>query len=820
MNAWFGLLVGAGLLVGIARTTWPAWVWFVLAGFGLAAGALLGIFGIVSALVVGAMLVALAAVALVAPLRRRALSQPVLAWVKHNLPPLSATERTAIEAGTVGWDAELFRGQPDFEKLLALPRPRLSPEERAFLDGPVEELCRRIDDWHITHDLNRLPDELWTLIKREGFLGMIIPKAHGGLGFSALGHSQVVMKLASRSVSVAVSVMVPNSLGPAELLLHYGTPAQKSYYLPRLARGEEIPCFALTGPEAGSDASAIPDFGIVCRGLHEGREVLGLRLTWDKRYITLGPIATLLGLAFRAHDPEHLLGDDEDLGITCALIPTSTPGIEIGERHYPLNAAFMNGPNRGRDVFIPLDWVIGGAAGVGDGWRMLMESLAAGRGISLPALSVAGAKHCSLSTGAYARVRKQFRLPIGKFEGVEEVLARIGGLTYMMDAARTLTTTALDQGEKPAVVSAILKYQLTEMMRQVVNDAMDVHGGRGICMGPSNYLARTYQSLPISITVEGANILARSMIIFGQGAIRCHPYLIHEIEAAHEADPARAVTNFDATLIRHVGYAVRNAARALVYGLSGARLAPAPAAVALPQYYRQLGRYASAFALTADAALLTFGGNLKRREKISGRFADALGFLYLTSAVLKRHEDQGRPVADRAFVDWAMEYGNYRIQEALDGVIRHFPIAPARWLLRALVFPLGRWQHPPRDELGRAIAAVLMEPGEDRDRLCDGIFRTDDPGDITGRIEAALSATLAAEPIERRLAERGIKPQLGESRRRWLEGLAARGLVSEAEAEVLLQAQQQIHDAIAVDAFPATLGNANPIEVDSHEQAA
>ncbi len=822
MALWIGLLLAiAAVLIGIARTSWRARTWLLILGLALIGGASIGALSGAGVLIGGAMLAGVAAFVLLEPVRQRGLSQPVLAWVKRNLPPLSETERTAIEAGTVGWDAELFRGQPDFEQLLALPRPRLSTEERAFLDGPVEELCRRIDDWHITHELNRVPDELWTFIKREGFLGMIIPKAHGGLGFSALGHSQVVMKLASRSVSVAVSVMVPNSLGPAELLLRYGTPAQQNFYLPRLARGEEIPCFALTGPEAGSDASSIPDFGIICRGMHEGREVLGLRVTWEKRYITLGPIATLLGLAFRAHDPEHLLGDREDLGITCALIPTSTPGVEIGERHYPLNAAFMNGPNRGRDVFIPLEWVIGGEAGIGDGWRMLMESLAAGRGISLPALSVAGGKHACRSTGAYARVRKQFRLPIGKFEGVEEVLARIGGLTYMMDAARTLTTTALDRGEQPSVVSAILKYQSTEMMRQVINDAMDIHGGRGISMGPRNYLASTYQSLPISITVEGANILARSMIIFGQGAMRCHPYLIREIEAAHDPDAVRALDAFDAALSGHIGYTLRNAVRAFVYGLSGGRLAPAPAAVPHAREYRQLARYSSAFALTADAALAILGGNLKRREKISGRFADALGFLYLGSAVLKRFEDQGRQPADRALVEWTSRYCCYRIQEALDGVIRHMPLAPVRWLLRGLVFPLGCWQRLPHDGLGHQIATLLMQPGENRDRLFDGIFHTDDPNDITGRLEAALAATIAAEPIERRLSEHGNPPpRLGATREQWLADLRLDGVISEAEAAVLSAAHRAVADAIRVDAFPRALGNANSKEVNSHELAA
>lgn len=480
-------------------------------------------------------------VLLVPSLRRALVSNPVLKIFRNILPQVSQTEQEALDAGTVWWDGDLFSGKPDWNKLLAYPKPQLTTEERNFLAGPVEQLCEMLDEWKITRELHDLPPEVWQFIKQNGFFGMIIPRQYGGHGFSALAHSEVVMKIGSRSGTAAVTVMVPNSLGPAELLLHYGTEEQKNHYLPRLAKGLEVPCFALTGPSAGSDAGSIPDSGTVCQGEFNGRQdVLGMRVTWEKRYITLGPVATLLGLAFKLYDPDGLLGTKKDLGITLALIPTNTPGVNIGRRHFPLDAAFQNGPNSGQDVFIPMEWVIGGLGGVGIGWRMLMNCLAAGRSISLPATATGAAKLAALTSGAYGRVRTQFGMPIGRFEGVEEALARIGGNTYMMDAARVMTAGAVDLGEKPSVISAIVKYHLTERSRQTINDAMDVHGGKGICMGPSNYLARTYQQTPVSITVEGANILTRSMMIFGQGAIRCHPYVLKEIHAANDSDLGRA----------------------------------------------------------------------------------------------------------------------------------------------------------------------------------------------------------------------------------------------------------------------------------------
>ncbi|MDT8383510.1 MAG: acyl-CoA dehydrogenase [Gammaproteobacteria bacterium] len=681
-------------------------------------------------------------------LRRRLLSDRAFTLFKKIMPAMSNTEREALEAGSVWWDGELFSGKPDWEKLLATPAPKLSPEERAFLDGPTETLCQMIDDWTITQQDRDLPPEVWAYIKQQGFFGMIIPRHYGGLEFSALAHSSVVMKISSRSVSAAVTVMVPNSLGPAELLLRYGTEAQKDHYLPRLARGEDIPCFALTSPEAGSDAASMTDSGVVCRGDFNGeRDVLGIRLNWEKRYITLGPVATVLGLAFKLYDPAHLLGEKEELGISCALIPVDTPGVEIGARHFPLNQAFMNGPNRGRDVFIPMDWLIGGAPRAGQGWRMLMECLAAGRSISLPALSTGAGKLASRATGAYSRVRRQFKTPIGRFEGVEEVLARIAGLTYMMDAARTLTASAVDLGESPSVISAVVKYHLTESMRQVVNDAMDVHGGSGICMGPRNLLGRVYQSIPIGITVEGANILTRSLIIFGQGAIRCHPFVFREMQAAAQDDGAA----FDAALWGHVGFAASNGVRSLWLGLSGGRLAAAPVRGPSRGCYQQLTRMSAAFALVADAALLVLGGSLKRREKLSGRLADVLSYLYLASAALKRFEDQGRPQEDLPLLQWVCDHALYEMQQGLTGLLQNFPSRPVAWVLRRLVFPLGKPYTGPSDILGHRCADILLSPSEARDRLTRGLYVPTDDSQALARLEQALVLQIALEPLEKRV---------------------------------------------------------------------
>jgi len=685
-------------------------------------------------------------------LRRWLVSSFVLKIFRKILPQVSQTEQEALNAGTVWWDGELFGGDPDWQKLLAFPKPTLSPEEQSFLDNETENLCFLLDDWDITHKRQDLSPQAWRYIKSRGFFGMIIPKQYGGLAFSAQMHSAVVTKIASRSMTAAVTVMVPNSLGPAELLLQYGTAKQKNKYLRGLAQGKEVPCFALTGPFAGSDAGAIPDYGIVCRGEFDGKkDVLGLRVTWEKRYITLAPVATLLGLAFKLHDPEHLLGDQVERGITLALIPTKTPGVNIGQRHFPLNSAFQNGPTSGKDVFIPLDYIIGGEEYIGQGWRMLMECLAAGRSISLPASATGSSKLAARTSGAYARVRKQFKMPIGKFEGVEEALARISGNVYMMDAARKLTAQAVDMGEKPSVISAIVKYHCTERGRAVINDAMDVHGGKGICMGPSNYLARGYQQTPIGITVEGANILTRSMIIFGQGAIRSHPYVLKEIQAAHDLDNERALQNFDTALIGHVTFSMSNAARALVFGLSGGHGIPVPNVGVTHHYYQQLTRYSSAFALAADVSMLVLGGSLKRREKISARLGDVLSQLYLCSATLKRFEDEGRQSDDLPLLHWAMQDALYKIQVALDGVLQNFPNRIAALLLRGLIFPIGKNLAPPSDQLGHQVAALMLQPGGARDRLSDGIYIPDNETEAVGALEIALHSTLSCEPLQTKL---------------------------------------------------------------------
>ena len=685
-------------------------------------------------------------------LRRTVVSGTVLKIFRKILPQISATEQEAIDAGTVWWDGELFSGDPDWDKLLAFPKCGLSDTEQAFLDNEVEQLCAMLDDWDITHNRADLPPEVWQFIKIKGFFGMIIPKQYGGLEFSAQAHSAVVSKVASRSGTAAVTVMVPNSLGPAELLLHYGTDEQKEKYLHRLAYGIEVPCFALTGPFAGSDAGAIPDHGEVCYGEFAGQQnVLGIRVTWEKRYITLAPVATLLGLAFKLYDPGRHLGGEVNRGITLALIPTDTPGVRIGRRHFPLNSAFMNGPTQGKDVFIPMDYVIGGTERIGQGWRMLMECLAAGRSISLPASSIGGMKMAARTCGAYARVRKQFHQPIGKFEGIEEPLARIGAHTYMVDAARQFTAMALDIGEKPSVISAIIKYHATERGRIVMNDAMDVHGGKGICLGPDNYLARDYQQTPIGITVEGANILTRTMIILGQGAIRSHPYVLKEIAAVHERDHQRALHQFDDALFGHIVFALGNAARSFVFGLTGGRGIPVPYDSETHRYYQQLTRFSAAFALSADVAMAVLGGSLKRREKISARLGDVLSQMYLCSATLKRFEDDECPTEDLPLLHWAIQDALHRIQQALDGMIQNFPNVLARWILRVLIFPLGLRLSPPADRLGHEIAALLMRPGAARDRLTDGMYLPTDERDALGALEAALHSTLACEPLQAEL---------------------------------------------------------------------
>ena len=704
----------------------------------------------------GALALALvAALILVRPLRRAVISRPLFATYRKVLPQMSDTERDALEAGTVWWEGELFRGKPDWKKLHAYPKPTLTAVEQSFMDNEVEEACRLVDDWKVTHELYDLPNEAWRYIKDKGFLGMIIPKKYGGLEFSAYAHSQVVTKLSTRSSALSVSVMVPNSLGPAELLLHYGTEEQKNHYLPRLAKGIEVPAFALTSPWAGSDAASIPDSGVVCKGMWQGKEVLGMRVSWDKRYITLAPVCTVFGLAFHLYDPDGLLGNKKHIGITCALVPYDHPGVDTGRRHFPLNAMFMNGPTRGKDVFMPLDFIIGGPKMAGQGWRMLMECLAAGRSISLPSSNAGMSQMIARTVGGYARVRSQFKMAVGKFEGAEEALTRIGAFTYMTNATRTMTAGAVDLGEKPSVVSAIAKYHVTERARQVANDGMDVVGGKGICLGPSNFLGRAYQQVPIAITVEGANILTRSLIIFGQGAIRCHPYLLPEMHAAHNADARQGLVDFDNALWGHIGYTIKNGFRALWLGMTGSHFVGVNVDVApeVRRYYQQMTRFSAAFAFLADISLLVLGGSVKRREKLSARLGDILAQMYLISCTLKRFESDGRQAADLPLVDWAVWDAMYKAQEAFDGVIANFPNRFIGAFLHRSIFP---WGHPyvvPSDDLGHKVAKLLIEPSEARDRLTAECFLPLTESEPAGAIELALVATIEAEAIDAKIRD-------------------------------------------------------------------
>ncbi|MDQ2070848.1 acyl-CoA dehydrogenase [Natronospira bacteriovora] len=733
------------------------------------------------------------------PLRRRLISSPGLKAFRRIMPDMSDTEREALEAGTVWWEGELFSGRPDWNQLSALPAGVLSDEEQAFLDGPVQELCAMVDEWKVTHEWGDLPPEAWAFIKENGFFAMIIPKAYGGLEFSALAQSEVLTRVAGHSPTAASLIAVPNSLGPGELLEKYGTDEQKNHYLPRLARGEEIPCFGLTGPRNGSDAASLTDTGIVCKGEWQGQEVTGIRLNWKKRYITLAPVATVLGLAFRLYDPDHLMGDTDDYGITAALIPTDLPGVTTGRRHFPLNIPFQNGPTEGEDVFIPLDFIIGGPAMAGQGWRMLMECLAAGRAISLPSNTTGGALAGIYSTGAYARLRRQFNMPIGKFEGVEEALARMGGYGWIMDAARRVTATAIDQGQEPPVAGAILKYHVTEMARVVGNDVMDVQAGKAICMGPRNNTARGYQSIPIAITVEGANILTRNMIIFGQGAIRCHPWVLKQLHAALETDQKKAVREYDAALFGHLGFTMSNAVRAFWLGLTRGRGTSAPGGDTR-RYYQHISRFSAAFALMADVSMLTLGGALKKRERISARLGDMLSYMYLASMVLKRYEDLGRPGDDLPFVEWACRDLIYKLQEQLHGLLRNFPSPLLARILRLMVFPRGRSFSAPSDALGHQIADRLISESSSRERLTRPVYVGQD-GPMK-QLADALAMVDAVEPLEKRVREavrNGRIPHRAAAEQYRLAGEA--GILDDEECKLMLRYDALLTEIIAVDDF-------------------
>lgn len=733
--------------------------------------------------------------------RRNQLTKPLFKLYKSIMPEMSRTEKEAIEAGTTWWEADLFAGNPDWKKLHAIPVSTLSAEEQAFLDGPVEEVCRMVNDWEVTHERADLSPEVWQYLKDNKFFAMIIKKKYGGLEFSAYAQSCVLQKLCGASAVLASTVGVPNSLGPGELLQHYGTDEQKDYYLPRLAVGKEIPCFALTSPEAGSDAGSIPDFGIVCKGEWEGKEVLGMRLTWNKRYITLAPISTVLGLAFKLRDPEHLLGDEEELGITCALIPTHIKGVEIGRRHFPLNVPFQNGPTRGKDVFVPLDFIIGGPAMAGQGWRMLVECLSVGRGITLPSNSTGGVKMLALASGAYSRIRRQFKLPIGKMEGIEEPLARIGGNAYIMGAAAKLTVTGIDLGEKPSVISAIVKYHLTDRAQKCIIDAMDIHGGKAICMGPNNYLARGYQGAPIAVTVEGANILTRSMIIYGQGAIRCHPYVLPEMLAASHPDQEQALKDFDKAVFSHVGFAISNLVRSFWLGLTGARFAAAPFKDQTKGYYQQLSRLSANLAFLSDMAMGTLGGELKRKERVSARLGDVLSQLYLASSALKRYQDEGRQHADLPLLHWALQDALFKAQEAIDELLRNFP---NRWIglaLRVIVLPLGRDLKRPSDKLDNQVARLLQTPSETRSRLAQGQYLTREEGNPFGLLEQALDDVLSAEPLFEKVCKAdGIKRPFMQLDKVAESGLTL-GVLNQTEADLLRRAEESRLRTINVDDF-------------------
>lgn len=742
--------------------------------------------------------------------RRDKITRPLLKTYRTMLPSMSDTEREALEAGSVWWDGELFTGLPDWDRLMAMPAPMLSEDEQAFIDGPVETLCRMLDDWEVTHELGDLPEPAWAYIKEHRFFAMIIPKEYGGLGFSAYANAMVIGKLASRNATASSTVGVPNSLGPAELLLHYGTDAQKERYLPGLADGSEIPCFALTSPQAGSDAAAIIDTGVVCKKRVDGREVTGIVLNWDKRYITLAPIATVLGLAFKLKDPDHLLGDPErtEYGITAALIPTDTKGVTIGRRHYPLNIAFQNGPTQGKDVFVPLDAIIGGPEMAGKGWKMLVELLSVGRAITLPSTSMGGGQGAFYASGAYARIRRQFNVPIAAFEGVGEALARMAGHTYIMKSAVSVTAGAIAHGEKPAVPSAVLKYHCTEMGRKVANDAMDVQGGKGVMLGPKNYLGRGYQATPIAITVEGANILTRSLIIFGQGAIRCHPFVLRELRSAQDEDEARGLIEFDDALFGHIGYAISNAARSFWLALTHARWSKVPLDTPTRRFYQNINRYSAAFALASDFAMLTLGGSLKQRELLSARLGDVFSAMYLASTVLKQFENDGRKAADLALVEWSVRTLMYNAQEQLHSFLRNLP---NRWVaraLRALIFPRGRTYSAPSDAQGQALVDLITHPTEARERLAGFAYTTNEPGNPVGLLQAALATSEVVSDSQKKLRKARkagdlqadyLPEQVAEAR--------ASDLLSDEEAQGLLDYHEQVMALIAVDDFdPSEIG--------------
>ncbi|MCW8346150.1 acyl-CoA dehydrogenase FadE [Vibrio sp. ZSDZ65] len=778
----------------------------LLVSAAMAIGTLLGTFGFIA----WSVYVLLIAVTCVPAIRQTLVSEKALALFKKVLPAMSQTEKEALDAGTVWWEAELFKGKPNWQTLQHISAPKLSQEEQDFLDGPVNEVCAMVNDYQVTHELADLPADVWQYLKDHKFFAMIIKKQYGGLEFSAYAQSLVLQKLTGVSSVLSSTVGVPNSLGPGELLQHYGTEEQKDYYLPRLAVGKEIPCFALTSPEAGSDAGSIPDFGVVCKGQWEGKEVLGMNLTWNKRYITLAPVATVLGLAFKLRDPDGLIGDKTDLGITCALIPTDLKGVEIGNRHFPLNLPFQNGPTKAQSLFVPLDFIIGGPKMAGQGWRMLVECLSVGRGITLPSNSTGGIKTAALATGAYARIRRQFKQPIGHMEGIEEPLARIAGNAYVMDAASSLTVTGIDLGEKPSVISAIVKYHCTHRGQRAIIDAMDIVGGKGVCLGPSNFLARGYQGAPIAITVEGANILTRSMIIYGQGAIRCHPYVLKEMEAAYSTQGS-AVSNFDRALAGHVSFAISNFIRSLWLGMTDGRGSDTPHKDATKRYYQQLNRYSANLALLSDVSMAVLGGSLKRKERLSARLGDILSQLYLSTAALKRFDNEGRQSEDLPLMHWGLQDSLKQTEQALDDFLTNFPNKTIGRLLRVVVLPFGTVRVAPSDKLDSQVARILQTPCGARSRLGRGQYLEPTEFNPAGRIELALEVVLKAEPIFNKICK-----ELGQRRPFTnLDSVAEigleKGIIGQDEAMVLKTAEAHRLYTINVDDFASEELAAKPV---------
>ena len=737
-----------------------------------------------------------------APLRQQLLSRSIFTWFRSVLPEISQTEQEAIDAGTVWWDGELFTGQPDWNKLLSMPKPGLTDDEQAFLDGPVKELCRMTDKWDINHNLAKIPKEVEQYIKDQGFLGMIIPKEYGGLEFSGVAQSEVLSRVSICGGGIGIFIGVPNSLGPGELLLKYGTQEQKDHYLPRLAKGIDVPCFALTGPLAGSDATSLPDKGVVCKGKFEGKEVIGIKLNFEKRYITLAPIATIVGLAFQLSDPDHLMGDQDEYGITCALIPRKTKGIRIGRRHKPIGDTFINGPIFGKDVFIPLDYIIGGAKMAGKGWTMLVNCLSVGRCVTLPSSSNGIAKQMLLGTSSYCAVREQFGLPIGKFEGVQKPLARIAGFSYIINASCLHTIQSLAFGQKPSVPSAILKYYATEMARQCIIDAMDIQGGKAIMMGPKNYVGDAYSSIPILITVEGANIMTRNLMIFGQGATRGHPYVLKEMQLAGQPVNSETVAEFDKTFFGHVGFSLSNVVRSFVLGLTGGRFNEVQGHPCLAQHYRDLNRLSTAFALVADMSMLTLQSTLKFREMLSARLGDLLSTLYLASMVLKHYESEGCPKEDYPLVEWCMKYLTNQYQVAMLEIFQNYPNRLLAMKLRWWIFPLGARFNPPSDQLETRIAKLFTENTPTRERHLDGIFLENIATNPLGLVNEVFHEHIELQPIyakiKKAIRERKLSKALGAEQ---IHKAVDASVITKAEGKKLLAFDKKLMEVIHVDHF-------------------